>query len=148
MTGETLCSVWLYVATASDDWWLDAVRRPLGSYYRVDSRSITDMQVALNEIGVLYASTAVHSGWEEGMNLKQAANSDVWTIPQQKALPSDGAHAFAIVGYTRQGFIVHNSYDTDWGTRGRAVLTYDDCLENAMDFSVAEIGVVTEQRCV
>ena len=131
-------------ATASDDWWLDAVRRPLGSYYRVDSRSITDMQVALNEIGVLYASAAVHSGWEEGMNVKQKAKSDLWTIPQQKALPSDGAHAFAIVGYTRQGFIVHNSYDTGWGTQGRAVLTYDDWLENAMDCWVAQLGVVTE----
>jgi len=81
------------------------------------------MQVALNEFGLLHASAAVHCGWEEGMNLKQAAKSDVWTIPQQKALRSYGAHAFAIVGYTRQGSIVHNSYDTDWGTRGRAVLT-------------------------
>ena len=29
---------------AQDDWWLDAVRRPLGAYYRLDPRSITDMQ--------------------------------------------------------------------------------------------------------
>src|SRR3954469_5390508 len=36
-------------ACTGGDWWLDAVRRPLGAYYRVDTRSITDMHVALNE---------------------------------------------------------------------------------------------------
>jgi len=43
------------------DWWQDAVKRPLGAYYRVDHRSVTDMQIALNEIGILYASAACHS---------------------------------------------------------------------------------------
>ena len=33
---------------AGDDWWLDAATRPLGAYYRVETRSITDMHVALN----------------------------------------------------------------------------------------------------
>lgn len=133
-------------AMASSDWWLDAVRRPLGAYYRVDTRSITDMQVALNEIGVIYASAAAHGGWDFGMNVKTKSKRDLWTIPQQKVLPSDGAHAFAIVGYTREGFIVHNSWDTGWGTRGRAVLTYEDWLENAMDCWVAQLGVVTDQH--
>lgn len=30
---------------STDDWWLDAAHRPLGAYYRVDTRSITDMHV-------------------------------------------------------------------------------------------------------
>lgn len=55
-----------------DDWWMDAVRRPLGAYYRVDPRSVTDMQVALNEIGVLYASAVCHEGWMEGLRPKTA----------------------------------------------------------------------------
>ncbi|HET6720196.1 MAG TPA: hypothetical protein VFH22_11145, partial [Rhodocyclaceae bacterium] len=42
--------------SARDDWWLDAATRPLGAYYRVETRSITDMHVALNEVGILYAS--------------------------------------------------------------------------------------------
>ena len=46
------------------DWWQDAVKRPLGAYYRVDHRSVTDMQIALNEIGILYASAACHAGWQ------------------------------------------------------------------------------------
>jgi hypothetical protein len=129
---------------ASADWWLDAVRRPLGAYYRVDTRSVTDMQVALNEIGVLYASAVAHAGWDEGSDIRTKSRSEIWIIPHQKALASDGAHAFAIVGYTREGFIVHNSWDTNWGSRGRAILTYDDWTENAMDCWVAQLGVMTD----
>jgi hypothetical protein len=128
----------------SDDWWLDAVRRPLGAYYRVETRSVTDMQVALNEIGVLYASAVAHGGWDDGANARWKKGSDLWIIPHRKALPNDGAHAFAIVGYTREGFIVQNSWDTNWGSNGRAILTYDDWTENAMDCWVAQIGVPTE----
>jgi hypothetical protein len=126
----------------ADDWWLDAVRRPLGAYYRVDTRSVTDMQVALNEIGVLYASAACHKGWDEGSGVR--TKNGYWTIPQQKANPNDGAHAFAIVGYTREGFIIQNSWDTNWGTGGRAVLSYEDWTENAMDCWVAQLGVTTD----
>ena len=45
--------------TGKLDWWDDAVRRPLGAYYRVDARSVVDMQVALNETGVLVAAVAI-----------------------------------------------------------------------------------------
>jgi len=130
--------------SASDDWWLDAVRRPLGAYYRVDTGSVTDMQVALNEIGVLYASAVAHGGWDKGINVRAKQKSDFWMIPHEKALPNDGAHAFAIVGYTPEGFIVHNSWDTGWGSNGRAILTYDDWTGNAMDCWVAQLGVKTE----
>jgi hypothetical protein len=127
---------------AADDWWLDAVRRPLGAYYRVDARSVTDMQIALNEIGVLYASAACHSGWSEGLGVH--TGDGFWTIPQQKAAPEDGAHAFAVVGYNREGFVIQNSWDTNWGSGGRALLTYEDWLENAMDCWVAQLGVTTD----
>lgn len=129
---------------AAEDWWLDAVRRPLGAYYRVEVRSVTDMQVALNEAGVLYASAVVHGGWDEGVDAKTDGKTDLWIIPPKKALPSDGAHAFAIVGYTQEGFIVHNSWDTNWGSEGHAVLTYEDWLEHAMDCWVAQLGAVTK----
>jgi hypothetical protein len=125
------------------DWWLDAVKRPVGAYYRVNAKSVTDMHVALNEIGALYASAVTHDGWNLDGKVKVAKGQ--WrVIPKVKVKPTDGAHAFAIVGYTREGFIVHNSWDTDWGTNGQAVLTYDDWLENAMDCWVAQLGVVTD----
>ncbi|MDD2915269.1 MAG: C1 family peptidase [Gallionella sp.] len=160
------------VKKTSDDWWLDAVLRPLGAYYRVDTRSITDMHVALNEVGILYASAVCHSGWDEGFAVKFKPNGQArsplssslpqagerdnvslrkshvntrwWTIPPQKATPADGGHAFAIVGYNSDGFIIQNSWDTGWGSAGRAVLGYEDWLDNAMDCWVAQLGVVTD----
>lgn len=133
------------VRRAADDWWLDAVRRPLGAYYRVDTRSITDMHVALNEVGILYATAVCHGGWMTGMNLKRTAkNTAYWNIPTQTASPADGGHAFVIVGYNRDGFILQNSWGSNWGTGGHAVLRYEDWLDNAMDCWVAQLGVVTE----
>ncbi len=126
-----------------DDWWLDAVNRPLGAYYRVDPRSITDMHVALNEVGVLYASAVCHDGWLPG-NLVR--NKQGKAIRFQKATPADGGHAFAIVGYDARGFLVHNSWGTDWGDGGFATLGYGDWLEHAMDCWVAQLGVVTEEH--
>ena len=133
-----------HVTKSADDWWLDAVKRPLGAYYRVDTRSITDMHVALNEIGVLYASAVCHSGWDEGFSNSSRTKGRYWEIPSRKAGPSDGGHAFAIVGYNQDGFIVHNSWGTGWGAKGRAVLEYEDWLDHAMDCWVAQLGVVTE----
>lgn len=124
-----------------DDWWLDAVRRPLGAYYRIDPKSITDMHVALNEVGILYATAACHSGWDDGLGAK---GKRWWHIPAQKATPVDGGHAFAIVGYTKDGFIIQNSWGTTWGSAGCAVLLYEDWLDNAMDCWVAQLGVVTD----
>ena len=133
-----------YKTKSSDDWWLDAVQRPLGAYYRVDPRSVTDMHVALNEIGILYASAVCHSGWNGGFSKTAQTKGGYWTIPGRKASPGDGGHAFAIVGYNQDGFIVHNSWGTGWGTKGRAVLPYEDWLDHAMDCWVAQLGVVTD----
>lgn len=124
-----------------DDWWLDAVRRPLGVYYRLDTSAITDMHVALNDTGILYATAACHSGWQTGLGVKAKG---WWKIPTQKATAADGGHAFAIVGYNRDGFIIQNSWGENWGTAGHGVLHYEDWLENAMDCWVAQLGVVTD----
>ena len=129
---------------SADDWWLDAVRRPLGAYYRVDTRSVTDMHVALNVIGILYASAVCHSGWDEGLSRTSHTKGGYWRIPPRKAGPSDGGHAFAIVGYNQDGFIIQNSWGTGWATKGLAVLSYEDWLDHAMDCWVAQLGVVTD----
>ncbi len=126
-----------------EDWWLDAVNRPLGAYYRVDTRSVTDMHVALNEAGILYASAVCHDGWLED---RKAADRRGWVIPFRKAKPTDGGHAFAIVGYDARGFLVHNSWGEGWGDGGFATLTYEDWTEHAMDCWVAQLGVVTEEH--
>ena len=127
------------------DWWLDAARRPLGAYYRVDSRSVTDMHVALSEVGVLYASAICHDGWLQQPAAK-TPRGRYWTIPARRGGPDDGGHAFIIVGYNRDGFIIQNSWGRTWGSGGFAVLSYEDWLDNAMDCWVAQLGVVTEQH--
>jgi len=113
----------------------------------VDVRSVTDMHSALNETGVLYASAVCHRGWDvlahgHSKNDRRRA----CRIPYHKADPDDGGHAFAIVGYTRDGFIVHNSWGEEWGAGGFAVLPYEDWLRNAMDCWVVQLGVATVEH--
>ncbi|HKY02688.1 MAG TPA: hypothetical protein VJM53_09075, partial [Burkholderiales bacterium] len=56
---------------------------------------------------------------------------------------TDGGHAFIIVGYTHEGFIIQNSWGPEWATGGRAILRYNDWREHAMDCWVVQIGVAT-----
>jgi len=125
------------------DWRREAAQRPLGAYYRVDTRSVTDMQVALNEAGVLYASAQCHAGWDKPTGPSGPLKLSQIPFPTGATL---GGHAFALVGYTPDGFIVQNSWGKDWGTGGLAVLTYEDWLEHAMDCWVAQLGAVTHQH--
>ncbi len=133
------------------DWWLDAVRRPLGAYYRIDPRSITDMHAALNEVGILYVSCGCHSGWDEGVKTRPlkrrpASFRGIWEIPLLDGHAQHPGHAFAVVGYNEAGFLIQNSWGTDWGSYGYAILTYEDWLRNAMDCWVAQLGVVTREH--
>ncbi len=131
--------------SAVKDWWQNAARRPLGAYYRVDARSVSDMHVALHDVGIIYASALCHSGWDVGLTLAPSQRRG-WRIPGRKAGPDDGGHAFAIVGYDEYGFRIQNSWGPGWGDGGFATLTYDDWYENGMDCWVAQLGVVTEQH--
>ncbi len=116
----------------SDDWAKEAVKNPLGAYYRINKDSIVDMQSAIVEVGAIYCSATIHEGW--------------W-IENCKELPiikpssnKVGGHAFAIVGYTEDGFIVQNSWGESWGYLGFGVLRYDDWVENGTDAWVAVRG--------
>lgn len=113
-------------------WEADAALRPLGAYYRIDAKSITDMQSAIFEVGAVYVSASVHEGWYLD---KQDALS---IIPFHRKRV--GGHAFAIVGYNEDGFIVQNSWGPDWGHYGFAILTYEDWVYNGDDAWVAVLG--------
>jgi len=110
-----------------------ALERPLGAYYRVRHLHLNQMQAALAETGILYASAQVHEGW-------QAVGED-GVIRYSNSLI--GGHAFAIVGYDRSGFWIQNSWGPGWGNGGFCYLGYDDWLENAYDCWVARLGVPT-----
>jgi Papain family cysteine protease len=121
----------------SEGWEHDAAMRPLGAYYRIEKSSIVDMQAAIQEVHAIYVSGTVHEGWW----LKTADSLPV--IPIKKEA---GGHAFALVGYTADGFIVQNSWGPTWGYRGFAVLTYEDWVENGMDAWVAVMGAPVAAR--
>jgi hypothetical protein len=122
------------------DWEANAALRPLGAYYRVDRKSIVDIQAAIYEVGAVYVSADVHAGWDAKRWNTSADDIAVITVGNPKSV---GGHAFALVGYTADGFIVQNSWSASWATGGFAILTYDDWVERGDDAWVAALGAPT-----
>lgn len=114
----------------------DALRRPLGAYFRVNHKDIVAMHSALAEVGVLYVTCTVHAGWN-------AVGTD-GVITQSPTLT--GGHAFALVAFDDEGFWLQNSWGRDWGRRGFARISYDDWLENGTDAWVARLGAPVTLR--
>lgn len=114
----------------------DAVRRPLGAYFRVNHKDLVAMHSALAEVGVLYATATVHAGWEQ-------VGAD-GVIPYSGVIL--GGHAFAIVAFDERGFWIQNSWGPDWGLGGFACVTYDDWLANGTDIWVARLGAPVTLR--
>ena len=115
-----------------ETWAKEAVDTPLGAYYRINKDSVVDMQSAIKEVGAIYCSAMIQKGW--------------W-LDTESSLPiiehtpdKIGGHAFAIVGYNRDGFIIQNSWGDTWGYNGFAVLTYKEWVENGSDAWVAVRG--------
>ena len=108
----------------------DALKRPLGAYYRVNHKDLVAMHSAMAEVGILYATGTVHDGWNN--------------IDKQGVIPFSetilGGHAFAIVAYDNRGFWIQNSWGSGWGKEGFALITYDDWLNNGTDIWVARLG--------
>ncbi|MFD2938224.1 C1 family peptidase [Spirosoma flavum] len=108
----------------------DAVKRPLGAYYRVNHKDLVSMHSAMAEVGILYATASVHNGWqtvsEDGIINFSSTNI--------------GGHAFAIVAYEQRGFWIQNSWGNQWGNEGFGLISYDDWLANGTDVWVARLG--------
>jgi hypothetical protein len=111
----------------------DAQARPLGAYFRVNHRDLVAMHAAISEVGVLYASGTVHSGWDE-------VTAD-GAIPFNDTVVTLGGHAFALVAYDELGFWIQNSWGAGWGLGGFARISYEDWLKNGSDVWVARLGV-------
>ena len=124
-------------------WDVDAQEQTLGVYYRIDLKSIIDMQAAINEVGAIYVSSLTHAGWDQVKTRARppSKHSDIPLIDYDGIPSRTGGHAFALVGFNRNGFIVQNSWGKHWGANGFAVLTYADWLEHGMDAWVLAIGV-------
>lgn len=107
----------------------------VGAYYRLRHR-LPDFHAALNEAGAIFVSADVHEGW----SMASAAGGD---IPRREEII--GGHAFAIVGYDRDGFLVQNSWGRRWGRNGVALWRYEDWQENIRDAWVFRLALSTPQ---
>ncbi|MGC4042067.1 MAG: C1 family peptidase [Flavobacterium sp.] len=110
----------------------NAAKNPVGSYYRVNHKDLTDIHTAIAEVGILFATSRVHNGW---FDIDENGN-----IPYDNQ-PVVGGHAFAIVAYDESGFWIQNSWGKRWGKEGFAKISYDDWLANGTDIWVARLGV-------
>lgn len=119
----------------------DALRRPIGAYYRIIDADVSHLQAAVVEGDAVLASSWVHPGWANE-NLKiQGRGKPKLILPKAR---KTGLHAFAIVGYTPEGFIIQNSWGRSWGSGGYALLAYEDWFENRQDAWVARPGPETK----
>ncbi|AMO25141.1 C1 family peptidase [Ramlibacter solisilvae] len=127
-----------------ETWAVEATARPLGVYYRIDRRSVTDMQTAIRDVGAVFVSASVHGGWDlagNGAPPRKLGHAHIPRIAYDDATEIDGGHAFALVGYNEDGFIVQNSWGPEWGLHGFAVMSYDDWVANGDDAWVSTLGV-------
>ncbi|MEP7142300.1 MAG: C1 family peptidase [Ferruginibacter sp.] len=125
-----------------------ALEIPAGAYYRVMHRNIRDMHAAISETGVLFATLMVHEGWINPQKKGRPQNYLFKNKLKKIALPiierkerADGGHAIAIIGYTREGFIIQNSWGEKWGHKGFALLPYEDWMLHSSDCWVVQLGV-------
>ena len=121
----------------SDGWDANATQCPIGVYYRIDKSSVVDMQAAICEVGAIYCSGNVHNGWFASPFPQRAG---IACIEVPKGGENSGGHAFALVGYNRHGFIVQNSWGPKWGTKGFAILPYEDWVERGTDAWAVVLG--------
>lgn len=111
----------------------EARKNTIGAYYRLRP-VITDFHAALNEVGIIAVSAQVHKGWDD----PKAARIKFYKR-------NDGGHAFAIVGYDEDGFIIQNSWGTRWGDNGTALWLYEDWIKNVMDAWVFRLALPSPQ---
>jgi hypothetical protein len=130
-----------------EGWDVDAVSRPLGVYYRLNRRSVVDMQAAIAQIGAVYVSARVHDGWDAVPEVPRPPRSHdgLPLIASAKNPKKTGGHAFALVGYNERGFVVQNSWGQSWGARGFAVMSYADWVAYGTDAWACSLGVPQER---
>lgn len=114
----------------------------LGAYYRV-AASLSDMQMAVQEAGAVIVSAHIHEGWRP----RTASRMTRIAFDADDPAPPLGAHAFVIVGYTDQGFVIRNSWGDKWGRwngwPGHAIWSYADWANNVIDAWVVRLSAST-----
>lgn len=143
---------WKNMGVCSEEEWSYSVEEPgeltierakaarsctVGAYYRLRPE-INDYHAAINEVGAIYVSADVHSGW---FSPKPVKKNGLAIITPSNTI--EGGHAFAIIGYNSKGFIVQNSWGKGWGSEGFAIWLYEDWLQNINDGWVFRLAIPT-----
>lgn len=113
----------------------------LGAYQRVPL-VLDDLRRAVEELGAVIVSAEVHDGWD------QAKDGVITYDPLAPPENPPRRHAFLIVGYDTDGFIIQNSRGPSWGgymDRGQqypglARWTYEDWAANCCDAWVIRLA--------
>jgi hypothetical protein len=123
----------------------------LGAYYRMRP-NLNSYHAALTESGALLVAAELHDGW---LPVQVSANAGQIVPPP----PGAGSgmlglekHAFVILGYTPEGFLVLNSWGPDWGGwqspgpdpvpyPGIALWRYADWANTIVDGWVLQLGI-------
>lgn len=104
----------------------------LGAYLRVPP-DLHAFRAALAEVGAVLVSAHIHKGWE--------APRKGEITPGQ---PRVGMHAFVLIGYDDKGFLLQNSWGTDWGgfkgRKGIARWSYEDWGESLIEAWVLQLA--------
>ncbi len=85
----------------------------MGAYFRVRPL-LNHYHAAINEAGALYVSATIHKGWviDEVRRVRQGRKEKGVIEPGDD---DGGGHAFVVVGYVEDGFLVLNSWGESWG---------------------------------
>jgi hypothetical protein len=117
----------------------DARSVTLGAYYRLRHR-LADFQAAIREVGVVVVAAQFHDGWlrRDGRRVGRIRPS---IQPRRRCR---FLHAFLIVGYDAEGFIIQNSWGREWGAwksrEGLAHWSYADWSDNCVDAWVLQMA--------
>lgn len=124
----------------------DAMRRPLGAYYRIHDGNPAELQAAIVEADAVLVSLWVHPGWRADQLLPPRRGDTIRLRRIDSRAGGAGLHAVAVVGYTADGLIVQNSWGRTWGSGGFALLSWDDWCANRQDAWVGRPAPATHDR--
>lgn len=111
----------------------------LGAYFRV-AAYLDDYHAAVNETGAVLVAANTHANWAEASVRRR----------QGRILPATGlggGHAFVLIGYDSDGFLILNSWGKSWGgfagRPGVAHWAYEDWADSVVDAWVLRLAVPT-----
>lgn len=74
----------------------NAINNTLGVYYRIDMKSITDMQAAIQSVGAVYVSAFTHTGWDGSSSTGEALKA--WRQAFTDAGPGEPGRYTVVIG--------------------------------------------------